>query len=188
MTMLAVGATGRVTCGPPRLLRGGRTSVLGARRLPAVGPPVLGHEGTQHPAAVREGPQVRLAEDPAALDGGDLGDLEAGGGDAAVEEGLDLEAVAPEHVVVRGAGVGVGQVEHGEQVGPEGVEAVAQVGVAGAEQGVGDAVEPGVAGAAQQGDVVAAPPAAKREPLAKSAPATRAETKVGISAGSAEPS
>jgi hypothetical protein len=32
------------------------------------------------------------------------------------------------------------------------------------------------------------PPGAKREPLAKSAPATRAATKAGISAGSAEPS
>ena len=32
------------------------------------------------------------------------------------------------------------------------------------------------------------PPGAKREPLAKSAPATSAETKAGISAGSAEPS
>src|SRR5207237_3045796 len=89
-------------------------------------------------------------------DGRGVGELEAGGGDAAVEDGLDLEAVAPPYVVVRGAGVGVGEVEDGEQVGPEGVEAVAQIGVAGAEQGVGDAVEPGVAGAAQQGDVVAA--------------------------------
>src|SRR5690242_6463763 len=156
ITTVAVGTAGLVT-GEVLLGGAGRPPGSGpAHRLPAVGSSVLGQERTQHAAAVGEGAQVRLAEDALAFDGGDFGDLEAGGGDAAVEDGLDLEAVAPEHAVGGCGGVGGGQVEDGEQVGPEGVVAVAQVGVAGAEQGVGDAVESGVAGAAQQGDVVAA--------------------------------
>ena len=51
-----------------------------------------------------------------------------GCGEAAVDDRLDLEAVAPQHVAVgRGRGGVVGQVEQRDQVGPEGVVAVAQV-------------------------------------------------------------
>ena len=62
--------------------------------------------------------QVALAVDAAALVAGNLVDLEPGLGGADVHQGLDLEAVAVE-------------VEHVQVAGPEGVVAVAEVGVAG---------------------------------------------------------
>jgi hypothetical protein len=107
--------------------------------------------------------QVGLAGQPLALDAGDLGDGQPGAGEAAVDQGLDLEAVSPQHrrpgrrdqLVVR-------QVEQRDQVGPERVVAVAEIGEPGAEGDVHPGVEEPVAEAAHGGDVGAA--AAQPEP------------------------
>ena len=91
------------------------------------------------------------------LDAGDLGDGEPRAGEPAVDQGLDLEAVAPQH---RRAGrrhqLVVGQVEERDQVGPERVVAVAEVGEPGPERDVHPGVEEPVAEPADGGDVGAA--------------------------------
>ena len=120
--------------------------------------------------------QVALAGDAVRLVARDLGDLHPGAGDPQVDQRLDLEA---------------GHVERDERQAarPEGVVAVAEVGEVGAVQEVGGAAEARCCRALRSGVMSALPPPSrKREPLAKSAPASSASTKRGISAGSAEPS
>ena len=64
----------------------------------------LGGDGAQHPLSVGEGAQVALAVDPAKFEAGHLGDRQARLGDANRDEGLDLEAVAPDAAAVGGLG------------------------------------------------------------------------------------
>ena len=68
------------------------------------GATALGHDRAQHAAAVGEGPQVALAVDARQLDARHLGDGHAGRREAAVDHGLDLEPVAPEHACPGAAG------------------------------------------------------------------------------------
>ena len=72
----------------------------------------------------------------------------------AVDDCLDLEAVAPDHRVRAGGGLGVvGQVQQRDQVGPEGVVAVAQVGEPGPEPHVEQRAEHPVAEVPHRRDV-----------------------------------
>ena len=84
--------------------------------------------------------------------------------EAAVQHGLDLEPVAPDHRVRRLDGV-VGQVQTRHEPAPEGVVAVAEVRVPAAEQHVRDPVEEVVAERAEAGDVLAAAAVREARPL-----------------------
>ena len=147
-----------------------------ALAVDAAPPARLAEDRAEHPEAVAEGLEVALAGDPVLLVARHLGDLHPGAGDAEVDQRLDLEAGHVER-------------DEGQAARPEGVVAVAEVGEVGAVQEVGGAAEDRRCRACA-GRVMSAlpPPSRKREPLAKSAPASSASTKRGISAGSAEPS
>ena len=121
------------------------------------GPTALGHDGFQDPQAVGNGVQVALPVDATPLDTGHLGHRQAGKGDAAVDHGFDLEAVAPHHRRgPAGMRLRARQVEQAQDVAPEGVVAVAQVAVARLRHAIGQHVETQVARAAHPGDVGAA--------------------------------
>ena len=120
----------------------------------------------------------------ALLDARDLGDGQPGAGEAAVDQRSRSRSRRP---TASGAGrrheLVVGQVEQRDQVGPEGVVAVAEVGEPGPEREVHPGVQEPVAEPAHGGDVGAAAPGRNREPLAKSAPSTSASTKRGSPSG-----
>jgi hypothetical protein len=108
------------------------------------------------PSASGTAPPVRTEPQP--LDRGHLGDRDPCGGEPAVDHGLDLEPVAPQHLaVVRCRGGVVRQVEQRDQVGPERVVAIAEVGVPGPEAQVDERVEELVAQVAHGRDVAGAP-------------------------------
>src|ERR1039458_916452 len=133
----------------------------------------LAQDRPQHPPAVAKRPEVALPVDAVSLEAGNLADVEAGTCDPDVDERLHLEARTVD-------------VHRSQAVPPEGVVAVAEVGVGSSKQEVDDTVEPTVADLAQPGYVRAPPPSRKRVPFAKSAPAINVSTKAGISAGSAD--
>src|SRR4051794_14416321 len=85
-------------------------------------------DGAQHPQSISDSAEVALAEDALALEARHLVDHETGLRDADVHERLDLEAIAVD-VDVRQA------------AGPEGVVAVAEVGVARAVERVHQEVQ-----------------------------------------------
>src|SRR6185437_3312034 len=124
----------------------------------------LDENRAENPPAVTGRVQVADAVDPRMLVARDLRDRQPGLGDADVDQGLDLESVAPQPGAVgRGGRIGV-KAEHRDVAAPEDVVPVAQVRVPGAAQQVDQAAEPPVTGAAQAGDVAAA--AAGGEPAA----------------------
>ena len=57
----------------------------------------------QHAQTIREGIEIAGPEVPHRLEARDFGDREAGFRDPQVDQGFDLEAVAPEHVCRVGA-------------------------------------------------------------------------------------
>ncbi len=73
------------------------------------------------------------------LEAGDFRDPLLGLSDPHVNHGLDLEAVTP--AVSHGGGMRVGQREGVQAFPAKGVEAVAEIRIAGAEQQVGGAIE-----------------------------------------------
>ena len=136
-----------------------------ARRYPPTGVVALGQDRTQHTPAVPDGVQVADAVDPGMLVARDLGHPQPGLRDADVDQGLDLESVAPQPGAAAGRDVRFSiQAEHRDVPPPEGVVPVAQIGVLRPAQHVDQAAEDPVTQAAQPGDITAA--AADGEPCA----------------------
>jgi hypothetical protein len=121
----------------------------------------LAEDRPQDAQAIPGGSKLALAEEAFVLDRRHLDHAEPGTGDANVDQGLDLEAVAR-------------HVEVGQAVPPERVVAVAEVRVARPEEDVTSRFN---ARLPRRRAVVMsslAPPGANREPLAKSPPAAAA--------------
>lgn len=102
-------------------------------------------------------------------------DHEPGLRDPEVDQRLDLEAVVVHPHIAKSAG-------------PERVEAVAEVGVAGAVQQLTSPLSPRLPNSLVRMMSELGPPCAKRDPFTKSAPWRSAATNRGISAASVEPS
>src|SRR3712207_6658775 len=135
--------------------RPGRPVDARARRTADTVEP-LDDQRAQHAGAIPPGVEVALAVDPRVLEARDLDDLQPRLGDPGVDDRLDLEAVAP--LLARGVVQPRVEVQAREAVPPEGVVAVAEIGVPGAEQHVDRPVQPPVAPGPHGGDVAAAAP------------------------------
>src|ERR1700729_2037506 len=86
-----------------------------------------------------------------------LGDPHPGPCDPDIDKGLNLEAVTPELAGRRIADwVYRRQVQHREEVGPESVVSIAQVGVVSPEEQIDQAIQPRVSYPPEPGDVMAA--------------------------------
>jgi hypothetical protein len=115
--------------------------------------------------------EVGDAVQPPPLDAGHLSDRESRAREPAVDQGLDLEPVPPQHRRARRRHEGVvREVEERDQVGPERVVAVAEVGEAGAEGDVHPGVQEPVAKTAHRGDVGAATAGPEPRPLGEVGP------------------
>ena len=86
-----------------------------------------------------------------------LGDPHPGPRDPDIDKGLNLEAITPELPGRRIADwLYWRQVQHREQVGPESVVSIAQVGVVSPEEQIDQAIQPRVSYPPEPGDVMAA--------------------------------
>src|SRR5690348_6131907 len=91
-------------------------------------------DSAKHPEAVPHRVEVTGAMNSPGLEAGHLDDGEVGPGDAEVEQGLDLEAIAPEPAVAGWARSRHVQLEQRKAVPPERIVAVAQIAVSRREE------------------------------------------------------
>jgi hypothetical protein len=123
--------------------------VPGRCRWPALEPPapeILGDQRAQRQQRPAQPVPARRAVDPRISHAGHLHDPQVLGGRPDVDQGDDLVAVAPDGAAAPHTGqVRAGQVEGGQAVPPVRVVARRQIGEPGAEQGVDQPAEHGVA-------------------------------------------
>src|SRR4051794_2299588 len=112
----------------------------------------LAHDGARDAPAIAPSIELALTVTARMLEARDFDDPQAGAGGPNVDLRLDFEPVAID-------------VDDRKTVGPDGVVAVAEVGIRGSEQHVDGAVEHAIAEAAQQRDIGAASAAHETRPL-----------------------